>query len=342
MMAYQQLESVWPLHGSVLVQDDVATCVAGRSAFLDGGLRLVRIDVATGQKLSETALDERDPATGQDLHTKVFLANMPQALPTILSTNGRYVFMGHQRFNLAGKRIQVHTVGLGTPVENEPGHLLAGTGFLDGSWLHRSHWVYDTTPFSGLAGWYRGGQRAPAGRIMVFDDARVYGYGRRPEYFFWTTPMEYHLFGTRLDPEESTIPSSAVTKTTAAKPKAMWWVPEQPPAIKLTWSQEIPLHVRAMVKADETLFIAGPPDLIDEEAVFGRADTAANRALLADQANAFEGRRGAQLWAVSSTDGRRLATCSLDFLPVWDGMIAAGGQLYMALTNGRVVCMGSP
>jgi hypothetical protein len=71
----------------------------------------------------------------------------------------------------------------------------------------------------------------------------------------------------------------------------MWWVPEQPPAIKLTWSQEIPLHVRAMVKADETLFIAGPPDLIDEEAVFGRADTAANRALLADQANAFEGRR---------------------------------------------------
>ena len=49
-----RLESVWPVHGSVLVQDGVATLVAGRSNFLDGGLRMLRLDVATGRKLGET------------------------------------------------------------------------------------------------------------------------------------------------------------------------------------------------------------------------------------------------------------------------------------------------
>ena len=44
MMAFGQLESVWPVHGSVLVQDDIVYCVAGRSMFVDGGLRMLRLD----------------------------------------------------------------------------------------------------------------------------------------------------------------------------------------------------------------------------------------------------------------------------------------------------------
>ena len=34
-----RIESVWPVHGSTLIQNDVLFCVAGRSLFLDGGLR---------------------------------------------------------------------------------------------------------------------------------------------------------------------------------------------------------------------------------------------------------------------------------------------------------------
>ena len=37
MTAFEQVESVWPVPGNVLVQDGVAYCVAGRSMFLDGG-----------------------------------------------------------------------------------------------------------------------------------------------------------------------------------------------------------------------------------------------------------------------------------------------------------------
>jgi len=38
-------------------------------------------------------------------------------------------------------------------------------------------------------------------------------------------------------------------------------------------------------------------------------------------------------------DGEKLAECRLDAPPVFDGMASAGGRLYLALQNGRVVCM---
>ena len=31
------------------------------------------------------------------------------------------------------------------------------------------------------------------------DDERVYGFGRKPEYYRWTTPMEYQLFAASRD-----------------------------------------------------------------------------------------------------------------------------------------------
>ena len=66
MLAYDQIESLWPVHGSVLVQDGVLYCVAGRSMFVDGGLRMLRLDPRTGRKLSETILDDKDPVTGEN------------------------------------------------------------------------------------------------------------------------------------------------------------------------------------------------------------------------------------------------------------------------------------
>ena len=52
MMAFEQLESAWPVHGSVLIKDDSVYCVAGRSNFLDGGLRFIQLDL-TGKTASQ-------------------------------------------------------------------------------------------------------------------------------------------------------------------------------------------------------------------------------------------------------------------------------------------------
>ena len=77
-----------------------------------------------------------------------------------------------------------------------------------------------------------------------------------------------------------------------------------------------------MVVAGETLFFAGPPDIIDKDDPYG----------------AFEGRKGGQLWAVSTTDGRKIAEYELDAPPAFDGLIAAQERLYITTVDGRVSC----
>ncbi|MFV2069747.1 MAG: PQQ-binding-like beta-propeller repeat protein, partial [Pirellulales bacterium] len=60
MMAFDQLESSWPVHGSLLVENDELYSVAGRSMFLDGGLRLCRLDPRSAELLTEIVLDDHD------------------------------------------------------------------------------------------------------------------------------------------------------------------------------------------------------------------------------------------------------------------------------------------
>jgi outer membrane protein assembly factor BamB len=55
IVAYNRVESPWPVPGSVLVHKGVLYAAAGRSSFLDGGIRLVRLDATTGKLLGETA-----------------------------------------------------------------------------------------------------------------------------------------------------------------------------------------------------------------------------------------------------------------------------------------------
>jgi hypothetical protein len=93
-----------------------------------------------------------------------------------------------------------------------------------------------------------------------------------------------------------------------------------------------------MVLAGETLFVAGPPDLIDEERTIKRGKDPTIQAKLAEQTAAWDGQRGALLWAIS-TDGKELAEYSLQSLPIWDGMAAASGRLYIASQEGTVTCM---
>ena len=193
LMAYEQVESVWPVHGSVLVQSDVVHCVAGRSMFADGGLRLCRLDLGTGRKLSETIMNDRDPSTGKNLQVHVKGLTMPVALPDILSSDGKSLYMRSQQFDLEGKRRHIAQI----PVSQQQGagaHLFCEIGFLDDSWFHRSYWLYGRGVSGGYGGWFQAARLVPAGRILVFDDAHVYGYGRKPEYIVNASVLEYRLF----------------------------------------------------------------------------------------------------------------------------------------------------
>ena len=85
--------------------------------------------------------------------------------------------------------------------------------------------------------------------------------------------------------------------------------------------------------------MAGPPDLLDEEAAVARRWDDDVQKQLAEQDAALAGERGALLWAVSAAAGKRLAEYRLDAPPAWDGMAAAQGRLFIATEDGRVLCM---
>jgi hypothetical protein len=94
-----------------------------------------------------------------------------------------------------------------------------------------------------------------------------------------------------------------------------------------------------MVLADEILFAAGPPDVLDEQSSLRTFADPATQSRLAGQADALVGKAGMRLWAVSAADGVKLAERRLDSVPVFDGLIAAAGRLYLTTRDGRVLCM---
>jgi len=342
-MSYEQVESVWPVSGSVLVQDGVAYALAGRSVFLDGGMRLLRLDPLTGKKLSETIMGDRDPRTGQNLQSRISGKKMPVALPDILSSDGKFVYMKSQRFDLQGRRAVIDPEHQNDQ-EGEGTHLFCPTGFLDDSWFHRSYWIYGKNAGEGWSEWPVAARLVPAGRILAFDDNYVYGYGRHPQYLCNSSVLEYRLFAAdkRLDPDRVArvnkvkIPQNVVNwKNRAERPEA------DLSAVRRKWMIEKPEVVaRAMVLAGRTLFVAGPPDVVDEEKTWGHTLEPQVQAKLKAQSEALDGAQGALLWAVSAEDGARRGRYRLESPPVLDGMIAANGRLYLSLKNGTILCMG--
>jgi hypothetical protein len=344
MMAFEQLESVWPVHGSVLVLNDPSTgsgqavlyCVAGRSMFLDGGLAMLRLDPMTGQRLSETILDDEDPETGENLQVHIDRLNMPVALPDILSSDGKYVYMRSLPFDLQGKRKFVTYV----PVSEQRGddlHLFCPTGFLDDSLWHRTYWGYGRAWASGAGGYHQAGRVIPAGRPLVFDDETVYGYGRLWQYYRWTTPLEFSLFAAKKQPE--IVKAGTERKAIKKNGKRVGTRPVPVTRFAQDWSDDISVQVTSMVLTEGALFAAGPPDVADEEAAVKTLLDPETQRKLAEQSAAFEGKRGALLLAVSPADGDRLAAYRLDFVPRFDGLIAANGRLYVSTLEGDVLCL---
>ncbi|MHC4693540.1 MAG: LamG domain-containing protein, partial [Planctomycetota bacterium] len=109
--------------------------------------------------------------------------------------------------------------------------------------------------------------------------------------------------------------------------------------VKHNWTKDMSMFARAMVLAGKVLFIAGPPDVLDEPQAFRQINKSQVRRDLVEQVAAFNGEKGAVLAAISITDGTELEQYDLDSPPVFDGMAAAGGRLYLATLNGSVVCM---
>jgi len=349
IVSYDQLESSWPVHGSVLVKDGVVYCTAGRSIFLDGGIHLLRLDAATGRLIGRTVFGENDPETGKNMQTHVDRLNMPVALSDVLSCDGQFLYMRSQKIDLEGRRLEIPVEGVDQqPAEGS--HLFCQIGFLDDTWFHRSFWTFGRRVTGGYGGWYQAGRMVPAGRILAFDDKQVFGYGRKPQYYTNASVLEYQLFAA-----EKSVTSDAIRRVRSAKvpgttarrnTESSDWKPREGMPVDLLtaahyqWVLDQPsIQVRAMLAARDSVVVAGHPDYIDERRALRLPDEAEVQAALDKQADALAGKHGGLLWVVAKADGKPAARYRLPAPPIHDGLSAAGGQLFISCTDGTLLCL---
>jgi len=82
-----------------------------------------------------------------------------------------------------------------------------------------------------------------------------------------------------------------------------------------------------MIRANDMLIFGGESAASDSKAGDARSDAVSGR----DQ--------GGVLHIASSGNGDTLGDVPLESPPVWDGISAARGRLYVAQTDGSVVCL---
>jgi len=107
------------------------------------------------------------------------------------------------------------------------------------------------------------------------------------------------------------------------------------------WTHDIPVLARGMVLAKNIIFVAGPPDVMDEEETFERIkarDDSVNEVIAKQQA-ALDGNQGSVLLAISTETGETLGKYDLGYLPTWDGMAAANGNLFLSTEKGTITCL---
>lgn len=297
-----QLESPWPVSGSVLVVNHLVYFAAGRSSYLDGGIRLYGLEPHTGKKVVDTLLSTRDSHGCELLDDQ----GVDGFLNDILSSNGERIFMRHQVLDLDGNSKTERVT-----------HLHGADGYLSAETTNRLQWSYApmyTSPHQGAFYDLRLSRVLfPSGRILVEDDDTIYGYGQnRYENPIPEPGGQWAVFAS---PKQSEVPldlSAIEYRKLALSGKTF---------ARFQWWNKVPIQVRAMVRTDHILFVAGP---------LGNPLTTET---------ALQGKAPATLLAVSPSDGSVLAEMTLPATPVWDGMAAAAGNLYLALANGDAVCL---
>jgi outer membrane protein assembly factor BamB len=308
--AMDQLESAWPVHGSVLIRDGKVYFTAGRSSYLDGGIRVYALDPASGEVLHETLLAGEDPDVSID-GGRPF--DMDGTKSDILVAGEKDIYLFQERFKPDLTREPMPRVTKLGDRRGEP-HLTATNGLLDTTWFNRTYWMYDQL----FPGYYFTYRAPKSGQILVFDDeitcslkAYTERRGHSPEF---QPGGGYRLMADR----NTTLPVLDEMDIGAEKGRGFSRT-ELP-----IWSETVPIRAQGMLLAREHLYLVGPPDLVSEQ----------------DAYESMIGKRGAVFRVVSTSDGGTLSEFTMEEVPVFDGLIAAAGRLYMSTTNGTLICLG--
>jgi outer membrane protein assembly factor BamB len=325
-----QVESVWPVHGSVLVEGGVAYVAAGRYSYLDGGLTVYGLDPATGKVLCQGRVESRHPKALEGMEqepsrkqltqnatdSKTFKASdrsdafsMSGTRSDVLVSDGTSIFLRNVRLD---RKCQ--------PQDTMSRHLFSTSRLIDDAENHRSHWAIGTADFSrtpvayswianrGRGGAYGSRLAVPYGIMLAYTPATVWGVrrgGRSGGYTLFAEP------NTPFSPDE--------------EPKPDFHRSDKSQPAKWQWSIGLSFRPRAMLRAGKALVLGGMPAIASAEAPY----------------DILAGKKGGMLWLASTADGKALGGCTLDAPPVWDGLAVAGGRLYVSSVDGKLLCLSA-
>ncbi len=263
-----QVESLWPVHGSVLVRDGTAWFAAGRHSELDGGIMVYAADSASGELLWQRQVIREDLLAQRQVNLVVNTTN------GILAADGGSLFMDRAELDPATGRDAPGKGGL---------RMYGGAcAFVEDiarpphSWKHEwRNWSYTSFPVSGKA--------LPNGDVAA---------------------------GTALAAEGDLVVGLRNETLTIFARRVLG-----PNRAENAWSVQVPEGSRpkAILLAGGVVFVAAMPDADDPA-------------------------RGV-IWAYNAESGAGLGECALDAAPLFDGMAAVPGWLYVSTQDGRAICL---
>ena len=142
--------------------------------------------------------------TGKNLQTDIQGLDMPVGLPDILSSDGKYLYMRSQQFDLEGNRIHIAVRNVRDQT-GEGAHVFSPVGFLDSTDFYRSYMMYGKSVKSGWGGWEKMGQLTPSGQLIAVDDDTVFGYERKPQFLSESIVQEYELYAAAKSSDAKAI-----------------------------------------------------------------------------------------------------------------------------------------
>jgi len=290
-----RLESLWPIHGSVLVVNGTVYFAAGHTSYLDGGIRLYGLDAGTGQVKYGTTVSSDG-------------ASQEGTLPDVLVSDGQNIMMRQKSYDLS----------LETSKRPKAAVIVANTGLLEDCWGHRWNWEL--------------GGGDTFGKLLVFNGERAYGVQTYYTFLKYDQSMQpdthtghLHQKYSRYAPGQFPI-GTRLFASRNSKEKNSELAGKQTRTLKANsheWNDKTLVQFRAMVLAGDLLFGAG---WRDSEKIFEKDPYSRNDSVLA---------------VISTADGQMLRERPLEAEPVFDGMAAAYGRLYLSLKNGKVLCIAS-
>lgn len=322
-MVSGRLESVWPVHGSVLVRDSTLYYAAGRSSYVDGGVRMGTLDLLTGRQLTTKVFHSRDSETGAPISLyepfpaprRLRWAEMPGVLPDVMSCSGDTIWMRGVNFD---DELEIR--------DTFAPHLFCSAGFLDDSWWELTYWVYGEHMFGGRSGVAHAARIYPTARIMVCEEDAVYGYQDGYE-----SVREPRLIAWNKD-------AKVVTKNSGSKGR-------RASQVSNNWQADVPVCVEGLVLSEDRLFMAGSPRIdrnpVRELLAKQNADRYDADPLFKSTEDTITGKKGGVLYGAKKENGARLMQIDLPSIPVFDGLIAADERLYISMRNGVVMCFSS-